>query len=203
MTPLSGISQSSQVYNGYVEYDIYGMPKKEAELDQVELVGTQTETQAEAQVKEAQEQEEKSVDFAEKKKEQEVDRQVSILRQRERETIAHEQAHMSAGGHLTGAPRYSYTRGPDGKNYITGGEVSIKIPQGRSPQETIQLMNQVIRAALAPANPSPADLSVASKASMIQTKARAELSKAQSQAYKSGSNLMKGKETKNKVDMKM
>ena len=57
-------------------------------------------------------------------------------------------------------------------------------------QET-QLMDQVIRAALAPANPSPQDLAVASRASMKQIQARGELSKSQSQAYQAGSNLGK------------
>jgi hypothetical protein len=134
---------------------------------------------------------EKSAESSEKRQEQQVQREAAKLQQIEREVIAHEQAHMSAGAHLAGSARYQYTKGPDGKNYATGGEVSIKIPEGKDPEETIQLMDQVIRAALAPANPSPQDLAVASRASMKQIQARGELSKSQTQAYQAGSNLGK------------
>lgn len=197
MTFLSGISGNRGTASGYEKYDLNGMPKSEADLEIEEAEFEEAETKV------LPGDEEKSADIEEKKKEQEVDWQVDKLRQIERDTIAHEQAHMSAGGHLAGAPSYTYTRGPDGKTYITGGQVSIKIPQGRTPQETIQLMSQVIRAAMAPANPSSQDISVASKASAIQNQARAELSKSQSMAYSKGSKLMKNKDLKNKVDMKM
>ena len=115
-----------------------------------------------------------------------IQQAVAELQQIEREVIAHEQAHMSAGAHLAGTASYSYTKGPDGKEYITGGEVPIKMPTGKDAEETIRLMDQVIRAALAPANPSPQDLSVASQAAMKQMQARAEAARASAAAVSPG-----------------
>jgi len=146
---------------------------------------------------------EKSANSSEKKQEQEVQREAAKLQQVEREVVAHEQAHMSAGAHLAGAARYQYTKGPDGKNYATGGEVSIKIPEGKTPEETIQLMDQVIRAALAPANPSSQDLAVASRASMKQIQARGDMNKSQKEAYETGTNLMKNIDMGKILDISM
>jgi hypothetical protein len=93
--------------------------------------------------------------------------QVEKLKQREQEVIAHEQAHIAAGG--------SYVRG-DGKFYIVGGEVSIDAsPVPNNPSATIQKMETVIRAALAPAQPSGQDYQVAARAQMELTKAQMEL----------------------------
>lgn len=77
---------------------------------------------------------------------------------------------------MTGPISYSYTRGPDGKNYVTGGEVPIQISSGKTPQETVSRMQQVIRAALAPADPSPQDRAVAAQAATLQQKARSDMS---------------------------
>jgi hypothetical protein len=101
----------------------------------------------------------------------------SRLKAVERDVIAHEGAHMAAGGRYAGPVSYSYATGPDGKRYIVGGEVSISAPEGRTPEETIQIMEQVKRAALAPGSPSPQDLRVAAAASAAQMRARAEMAK--------------------------
>lgn len=101
---------------------------------------------------------------------------VRVLQQTEEKVIAHERAHMSAGGQFAGGVSYQYTQGPDGKRYISGGEVPISIRPGRNPAETVRNMQQVRRAALAPADPSPQDLSVASAASLIEMKAAHEIS---------------------------
>jgi len=102
--------------------------------------------------------------------EQEV---VKELQARDREVRAHEQAHIAAGGGLIrGGPNYTYQRGPDGKQYAIGGEVQIdNAPIAGDPEATIRKMRQVIRAALAPAEPSGQDQAVASAA-------RSEISKA-------------------------
>jgi hypothetical protein len=105
----------------------------------------------------------------------EVEREVAELKQTEREVIAHEQAHKAVGGMYAGAPSYSYSRGPDGKSYITGGEVSIDTSKEDTPEETARKMAKVRAAALAPANPSPQDLSVAASASQMEAQARAEI----------------------------
>ncbi len=105
-------------------------------------------------------------------------KQVQELKKIDREVRTHEQAHLAASGGLArGGASFSYTKGPDGKKYATGGEVSIEIsPVEGNPKETIRRMQQVRKAALAPANPSSQDRSVAAQASREEAKARAELS---------------------------
>jgi hypothetical protein len=87
-------------------------------------------------------------------------------------------AHKTAGGQYAGAIRYQYATGPDGQAYIVGGEVSIDTSEAKTPEETLRKMEQVKRAAMAPADPSPQDCSVASAATRIEQKARYELMKA-------------------------
>ncbi|MCP3900437.1 MAG: SprA-related family protein [Desulfobacteraceae bacterium] len=89
----------------------------------------------------------------------------------------HEMAHMVAGGRfiLSGA-NYSYKTGPDGKQYAVAGEVSIDTsPIPGDPQATIDKMQQIRNAALAPVDPSAQDRKVASRAMTISTKATSEL----------------------------
>ena len=105
-------------------------------------------------------------------------KQVQELKKIDREVRTHEQAHLAASGGLArGGASFTYTKGPDGKKYATGGEVSIEIsPVEGNPEETIRRMQQVRRAATAPADPSGQDRSVAARASREEAKARAELS---------------------------
>jgi hypothetical protein len=108
-------------------------------------------------------------------KDPQVQQLITQLKATEEKVKAHEAAHKS-GGAATGPISYSYTRGPDGRNYITGGEVPITISTGSTPQETISRMQQVIQAALAPADPSPQDRAVAAQAAAMQQAARQEQS---------------------------
>lgn len=103
------------------------------------------------------------------------DAQAQELKQIEREVIAHEAAHMAAAGALGGGVSYTYTAGPDGKRYITGGEVPIQIQPGSTPEETLRNMQQVQRAALAPADPSGQDRQVAARAAAMAAQARSEI----------------------------
>lgn len=116
-----------------------------------------------------------SVGDTQEKQDPRVQAQIAQLKVIEEKVKAHEAAHKSAGGTMTGPVSYSYTRGPDGKNYITGGEVPISISPGNTPQETISRMQQVIQAALAPADPSPQDRAVAAQAAARQQAASQEL----------------------------
>ncbi len=100
---------------------------------------------------------------------------VRKLKQTEQEVIAHEAAHQAAGGRFAGPVSYTYTQGPDGKRYITGGEVPIHVPAGDDPEQTLRDMQQIQRAALAPGNPSGQDLSVAAQAASVAMQARREL----------------------------
>lgn len=99
------------------------------------------------------------------------------LQARDREVRAHEAAHQSAGGALTGGASYTYQTGPDGKRYAIGGEVSVALSTSRDPRETIARMAQVRASALAPADPSSQDRAVAAAAAAISARAQAELSK--------------------------
>ena len=90
---------------------------------------------------------------------------VAKLKATDREVRAHEQAHATAGGQHAGAPSYEYQRGPDGRQYAVGGEVPIDTsPVPGDPEATIDKMEVVKRAALAPAEPSGQDRSVAAQA---------------------------------------
>ncbi len=117
-------------------------------------------------------------DVTQNKTDPQVQAQIAQLKAIEEKVKAHEAAHKAAGGTMTGPVSYSYTRGPDGKNYITGGEVPISVSSGKTPQETISRMQQVIQAALAPADPSPQDRAVAAQASALQQEARQEVAAA-------------------------
>lgn len=97
------------------------------------------------------------------------------LRLTEQKVKAHEMAHKAVGGQYAGAVQYSYTVGPDGRLYITGGEVSIDLSEESNPEETIRKMQIVRAAALAPADPSPQDYRVASQATIKEMKAGLEL----------------------------
>ena len=118
---------------------------------------------------------------AEDKAEDKKDAQSDELENIQREVVAHEAAHQAAAGEFGGGVSYSYTQGPDGKSYIIGGEVPIKLKQGSTPEETLRNMQQVQRAANAPADPSSQDRQVAAKAAAIAAKARAEIAKEASQ----------------------
>ena len=106
--------------------------------------------------------------------EQEI-RQVDKLKSREKEVITHELRHQSVGGQYASAPSYGKEKGPDGRSYITDGSVKISVSEESTPEKTISKMQQVYAAALAPAEPSSADRSVAAKAKSIEASARAEL----------------------------
>ncbi len=98
------------------------------------------------------------------------------LSQRDSEVRAHEQAHSSVGGQYAGSAQYTYQRGPDGVNYAVGGEVPIDVGAVRGdPQATLEKMQIVQRAALAPADPSVQDRRIAALASQLASQARAEI----------------------------
>ena len=131
-------------------------------------------------------------------KDAEVQRQIQELLQIQNKVIVHEQAHMAAGGGLAGAASYSYTNGPDGKRYITGGEVSISTPPVKDPEEKIRVMAKVRAAALAPADPSPQDRSVAAAASAQQAQASMELARKRAEEAYSNSTGQKATESQGK-----
>ena len=108
---------------------------------------------------------------------EEEQKQVDKLKSRDREVKTHEQAHIAAGGsYVKGGASYDYQTGPDGKQYAVGGSVNIDTsPVADDPEATIAKAQVVIKAALAPADPSSQDQKVASEARQMMNDARKEL----------------------------
>ena len=129
---------------------------------------------------------------------------VSRLQVIDAKVRAHEMAHVAAGGGLTGAATYSYTKGPDNKMYATAGEVSISTTEGNTPQETIAKARQIQAAAMAPSDPSPQDYKVAANAMQMEIEARAELVRIKAEENKEKNEAIKQKdETLRKDDKEM
>lgn len=108
--------------------------------------------------------------------------QLDKLKQRDAEVRQHEAAHVAAGGQFAGAASFEYEIGPDGRQYAVAGEVPIDtaaVPD--DPEATIDKMETVKAAALAPAEPSGQDRAVAAQAEAKGRAAQAEL-RAQRQA---------------------
>lgn len=106
----------------------------------------------------------------------EAQQQLIELAQRDREVQIHEAAHAAVGGRYTGAPKLSYTTGPDGKRYATSGEVNVDMSEiPGDPAATIKKAETIHAAALAPAQPSAQDRNVAAKAMQMKATAQAEL----------------------------
>lgn len=98
------------------------------------------------------------------------------LSSRDAEVKAHEQAHSTVGGYLAQSPQFSYEQGSDGRRYAVDGEVQIDIAVvPGDPQATVNKMQKVYAAAMAPTNPSMADIRVASEALKQLNEAKAEL----------------------------
>jgi len=139
------------------------------------------------------EQEEKKAEESKKSNDPEElsedeERLVRDLSSRDSEVRAHEAAHQAAGGGMTGAASYTYQQGPDGRMYAIGGEVSISMPSGSTPEETIKNARTVAAAAMAAGDPSPQDFAVASSARLMEMQA-------QQQKTKEMQEEMEGKET--------
>ncbi|BBB25337.1 putative metalloprotease CJM1_0395 family protein [Amphritea japonica] len=98
------------------------------------------------------------------------------LAARDQEVRQHELSHAAAGGQYAGAPSFEYERGPDGRLYAVGGEVSIDTsPIPNDPEATLEKAEVILRAALAVADPSPQDRAIAARAAAMASEARAEL----------------------------
>ncbi len=172
-----GLSTLSQIGTNYY------IPLNEKEILVVE--DDPRSKKEESEVKKLQKEEKKAQEKQEKQNPQELSedekRLVKELQARDSEVKAHEAAHQAAGGGNTGPASFSYQQGPDGKMYAIGGEVSISIKGGATPQEQIANARAIITAAMAPANPSSQDFAVANSAKMMEMKAQQKLAKEQQQ----------------------
>lgn len=125
--------------------------------------------------KQAQERQQKQEQQQEQQQEKQELREIRQLETRDQEVRTHELAHAAVGGAYAGSPTYEYETGPNGKKYAVGGEVQIDVSKEATPQETIEKMQTVRAAALAPAEPSTQDRKVAAEASQNIAEARIEL----------------------------
>lgn len=108
--------------------------------------------------------------------EREIRAIIQRLKKREQEVIAHENAHRAVGGSLVRGGGYHYIQGPDGRRYISGGEVQIDTsPVHDDPEATMLKAEHIIRTALAPVDPSPQDLRVAGEAQTMFSRASVEV----------------------------
>lgn len=114
-------------------------------------------------------------------------RLIAKLAETDRKVRAHEATHLAAAGGLAqGGAHFTYQRGPDGKLYATGGDVSIDASSGRTPQDTIARAERIRAAALAPADPSAQDYKVAAEASSMAAEAQLELAQQSGQSTSAG-----------------
>ncbi|MGN7476947.1 putative metalloprotease CJM1_0395 family protein [Solibacillus silvestris] len=82
------------------------------------------------------------------------------VQQAEKEVIARDNVHAA------GATTYTHVTAPDNQRYISSGEAAVQIPSANdASDETLELLEKVRQAALAPAEPSPQDLRIAESAS--------------------------------------
>lgn len=136
---------------------------------------------------------------------------VTRLQAEDKKVKAHEMAHMEAGGSYTGGAHYRYKVGPDGRSYAVSGDVPINIsPVKGAPRATIQKMEVVMAAALAPASPSGQDHSVAAEAMDVISQMDAKISQEAGGMYHSSNDghssrtgHLLGKENESDSDLNM
>ncbi|MGL6124554.1 MAG: putative metalloprotease CJM1_0395 family protein, partial [Shewanella sp.] len=110
---------------------------------------------------------------AQEKAQAQQQQQVDELKTRDAGVKAHEHAHATVGGQYAQSPSFKYEKGADGQRYATDGEVQIDVsPVGGDPLATINKMKQVYAAAMAPVDPSSADIRVAAQALQTMNEAK-------------------------------
>ncbi len=116
----------------------------------------------------------------------EEQRVVDALQARDLEVRQHERAHQAAGAGHTGPVSYTFQKGPDGRLYAIGGEVGIDTSAvSGDPRATLEKAEAIIRAAMAPAEPSSQDYRVAASARAMAADARSEIQKLESEKAES------------------
>lgn len=114
-----------------------------------------------------------SNDENEQKLNAEQKKQVAELQAADTEVKAHEKAHVAASGGISAsAPSYTYQKGPDGQNYAVAGQVQIKTSGSSDPEKALAEAEAMKSAALAPGNPSGADMKVAANADQMISEAK-------------------------------
>lgn len=108
----------------------------------------------------------------------------------EKSIINHEKMHMMIGGNLAGSPSFIYTTGPDGRRYVSGGQVNLKMPSGGTLTSLLRNLKRIKSAATAVSNPSAADISTASSAATLEASVNREIALSKmKETYKSSSEI--------------
>ncbi|WP_261384425.1 putative metalloprotease CJM1_0395 family protein [Shewanella algae] len=117
----------------------------------------------------------KQQQIRESREQQALEREIDSLMKRDTQVRSHEQAHAAVGGIHAGQPAFEFEKGPDGKRYAVEGEVQIDVSVvNGDPLATMAKMKQVYAAAMAPVDPSMADIRVAAEAMRKYNQAREE-----------------------------
>ena len=150
---------------------------KEAEPEKQQVVQPQfSQINQQSDAEKAAEQAEKQVKAQQQKAIQAEQQIINELSKRDTEVKTHEQAHKAIGGMFAQSPSFSYEKGPDGKRYAVDGEVQIDVGVIKGdPQATFNKMQKVYAAAMAPNQPSSADIRVAAEAVQKMNQAKAEM----------------------------
>ncbi len=176
-----GITSNSQ--QQVEQYNLVSSVNKPVESTQQQNNGLQSSDQNTAKEqnitqKNAQEALRSDSDKASSELPEEKIREIKELSIRDREVRNHEAAHLAAAGpYAQGGPSYTFKQGPNGKSYAVGGEVKIDTaPIPGDPEATLRKARQIKASALAPAEPSSQDQSVAASAVQLIATAQQELS---------------------------
>ncbi len=101
---------------------------------------------------------------------------IGVFEKRDAEVREHENQHLvNAGEHAIGGPVFETYTASNGKTFITGGKVQVDLEESSDPLKTLEKMNKIKKAALAPASPSDQDRNVEAEASRKAAVALAQL----------------------------
>ena len=101
-------------------------------------------------------------------------RSIQELKKRDSDVRSHEARHMKNHDVIPiGGPQYTYTIGPDGKPYATGGKVAITTGVTSNPDVALRKARAMRDSALSSGDASPQDLGAAESAKAMEMEALA------------------------------
>jgi hypothetical protein len=128
-------------------------------------------------------------------------RKIEELKKIDKKVHTHEQAHLSAaGGYARGGASYDYVTGPDGNRYANAGHVNLDTGKEKTPEATIIKAKIIEKAALAPADPSPADKQIAVNAAKMAADAQKEIAEQKMPKFKNTEKQQRSNDTQDNPD---
>ncbi len=111
-------------------------------------------------------------------KSEEENRTLQKLKNRDQEVRLHEAQHNRNPGTVSiGGPQYTYTIGPDGKVYATGGQVMVTTGASGDPKTALRKARALKSAALSTGEPSSMDMAAAVSAREMEMEAIIKLAR--------------------------